>query len=83
MNNKTQSCSNKDVRALSIKPMFKHTHTRMHRKPLTEVFQQIFAVVSRDVMDSAMTLVPPLNVLLAVTAQHLQTLLHTQTTITQ
>lgn len=58
---------------------FEHrqTHSK-HRQLLTEVFKQIFAVISCHVMNSAITLIPPLNILFAVTAQHLQTLLYAQ-----
>lgn len=55
--------------------------TSSDRKPLTQVFQKIFAVIGCHVVNGAIALIPPLDVLFAVTAQHFQRLLHKHTEI--
>lgn len=55
-----------------------NSQTETHKRQLTEVFKQIFAVVSCHVMNSAITLIPPLDVLFTVAAQHPETLLYTR-----
>lgn len=53
----------------------KQTCTHAYTITLTQVLQQVFAVVGGHVVDSPVALVPFLNVQLTVATQHLQTVL--------